>query len=241
MYHIISNTERSGFSVKRVLSVLISFGILAAVLCGTSLTANAATIKGDINGDNKISTLDAFMILRIAVHAVEPTDEQKYSADFNNDGFVTVTDAFLVQKYSLEISYVLDEYAPNLRNRIELINLINSDREERGLTPLKYNDATLTVGQIRAEEYVNGNRDCRADGSAIDTVFPQCNLTARELIQYTAVTQKYGSTAHDYITKYSSATYESYFMSPQYKTICVGTFQDTTHPRLMQWVIYLSM
>lgn len=227
--------------MKRILSVLVSFGIFAAVLCGASLTANAATIKGDVNGDNRISTLDAFMILRIAVHAVEPTDEQRYSADFNNDGFVTVTDAFLVQRYSLQISYVLDQYAPNLRNRIELINLINSDREEKGLSPLVYNDAALAAGQIRAEEYVNGNREYRADGSAIDTVFPQCNLTPRSLVEYTALTQKSGSTAYNYITKYSSATYENYFMSPQYKTICVGTANDLNNPRLTQWVIYLSM
>ncbi|HIE30194.1 TPA: T9SS type A sorting domain-containing protein [Candidatus Poribacteria bacterium] len=61
------------------------------------LTPAVAVLKGDVNGDGKVRSNDAFLALRIAVGLIaDPTAEQQEAADMNNDGKIRSNDAFLV-------------------------------------------------------------------------------------------------------------------------------------------------
>ena len=54
---------------------------------------------GDVNGDGKISVLDATLIQKYLAGLVTFSDTQKAAADVNGDGSVSVLDATLIQKY----------------------------------------------------------------------------------------------------------------------------------------------
>ena len=56
-------------------------------------------LLGDVNGDGKISVLDATLIQKYLAGLVTLSDTQKAAADVNNDGSVSVLDATLIQKY----------------------------------------------------------------------------------------------------------------------------------------------
>ena len=56
-------------------------------------------LLGDVNGDGKISVLDATLIQKYIAGLVTFSDTQKAAADVNGDGSVSVLDATLIQKY----------------------------------------------------------------------------------------------------------------------------------------------
>ena len=62
---------------------------------------------GDVNGDGKISVLDATLIQKYISGLVTFSDTQKAAADVNGDGSVSVIDATLIQKY---IAGLIDKF-----------------------------------------------------------------------------------------------------------------------------------
>lgn len=52
--------------------------------------------KGDINGDNRVSSADAVLCLRIAVGLITPTSEQEWASDMNSDNQITSADAIKI-------------------------------------------------------------------------------------------------------------------------------------------------
>ena len=62
---------------------------------------------GDVNGDGKISVLDATLIQKYLAGLVTFSDTQKAAADVNGDGSVSVIDATLIQKY---IAGLIDKF-----------------------------------------------------------------------------------------------------------------------------------
>ena len=59
-------------------------------------------LKGDINNDGKITSMDAAICLQIiAAEPIDFTEQEKARADVNNDGKITIYDLLLIQKYIL--------------------------------------------------------------------------------------------------------------------------------------------
>ena len=54
--------------------------------------------KGDIDGDGRITFLDAMGVLQVAAGIIDG-EAERLKADLNNDGLVTTDDAFFVLKH----------------------------------------------------------------------------------------------------------------------------------------------
>ena len=54
---------------------------------------SSTDLKGDINGDGKVTAIDARWVLQIAAGIRQVTEEEKAAVDFNKDGKVTAIDA----------------------------------------------------------------------------------------------------------------------------------------------------
>ena len=67
----------------------------------TSVTVSTQPniINGDVNGDEKVTIMDAVKIARSLVNLETLTDSQKLAADFNGDSRVTIMDAQGIAKY----------------------------------------------------------------------------------------------------------------------------------------------
>ena len=61
-----------------------------------------AEIKGDVNGDGEVSSVDAVLALLISVGLEIPTDRQKLMADMNDDGEIGADDALMILRKAVE-------------------------------------------------------------------------------------------------------------------------------------------
>lgn len=83
-------------SLKAIVSVFLAAASIAFAL---PLTASAADERqlGDVNGDGKVTVLDAFMVMRYSALFTDLSDEEKLYADIDGDGRVTLFDATSIQ------------------------------------------------------------------------------------------------------------------------------------------------
>ena len=77
--------------MKKIISVVLALVIACSMM---SLTAFADSLKGDINGDNNVSAVDARIILRYVAGLDTPENTDSY--DVNDDGNISAVDARIV-------------------------------------------------------------------------------------------------------------------------------------------------
>ncbi len=221
--------------MKRAISVLLA----ACLLCVSAISANAMYVAGDIDGSGTISVKDASLIQKITAGLYTPTADELDAADMNGDGEVSLLDVLVTLRYVARDAATINEYAYKLSERIELIELINEARAERGVAALEYNDTTLAVGQIRAQEVADGYETTRADGRNKKTIFTDYNLPSNSCYEQFFRTGSSADDAYDYLLTYvPEDEFENYIMSSAYTTICVGTIKISNFTS--QWVIDLS-
>ena len=80
-------------------AVLLASALPFAAAAAENGSASSALIRGDSNGDGRVTINDATLIQRHLVHLETIPDERLAAADVNGDGFVTVSDATWIQKY----------------------------------------------------------------------------------------------------------------------------------------------
>ena len=88
---------------KAILSLL-----LAAVLFAGSMFTGSAAIRGDVDGDGKITAADARAALRFSVRLETPTAAQKQAADMDADGIITASDARTILRMAVNLGSTFD-------------------------------------------------------------------------------------------------------------------------------------
>lgn len=77
--------------MKKIISVVLAVVLACSMM---SLTAFADSLKGDVNGDDNVSAVDARIILRYVAGLYIPENTDSY--DVNGDGNITAVDARIV-------------------------------------------------------------------------------------------------------------------------------------------------
>lgn len=79
---------------KKILASILILSIIASVF-SIGVTTNAANVLwGDANGDGKVTTTDALIVLRVAAGIEDNlTEEARKLCDVNEDGYITLSDA----------------------------------------------------------------------------------------------------------------------------------------------------
>ena len=77
--------------MKRYQHIIISL-VLCISFCSTLVVYSSAALKGDLDGDGRVTTTDARTILSIASGITKPTVAQMELADMNGDGIISVSD-----------------------------------------------------------------------------------------------------------------------------------------------------
>lgn len=105
---VIKKRNRKKLNTKKIIAILLSLAVLFAALSviihfSTRLTdksyKNCAV--GDVNGDGKINSGDATLILRYIVGREKLFDNQIKNADVNLDGKTDSMDALLILRYTI--------------------------------------------------------------------------------------------------------------------------------------------
>ncbi len=88
---------------KAILSLL-----LAAVLFAGSMFTGSAALRGDVDGDGKVTAADARAALRFSVRLETPTAVQKQAADMDADGLITASDARSILRMAVNLGSTFD-------------------------------------------------------------------------------------------------------------------------------------
>lgn len=88
-----------------------AYSTAAQLVTGTGVTGETFTVTvqestgllGDVNGDGKINSTDAMLILQHSVKIISLTPEQQLRADVTRDGNVNSTDAMRILQYAVKI------------------------------------------------------------------------------------------------------------------------------------------
>ena len=123
------------FIMRKVLGLVLAAATIISCVSFSAINADAYAIKGDLNGDNKISLRDASIAQKIDVGLITASSDQLSAGDLNNDGSVTSQDSLLIQKYVCLDKDTMEMVTPQRAERIAFVNRINQDRENLGLAP----------------------------------------------------------------------------------------------------------
>lgn len=77
--------------MKKIISVVLALAMACSMM---SLTAFADSLKGDVNGDDNVSAVDARIILQYVAGLITPENTDSY--DVNGDSKITAVDARIV-------------------------------------------------------------------------------------------------------------------------------------------------
>jgi len=224
--------------MRKLVSFIAAAAVAAAAIPFGALSGSAATIKGDVNGDNKISLRDATLAQKINLGSKSPNGNERYSADFDSNSSVQLADVLLIQKYVCLDKTTIDEYSPNRKNRVEFLTYLNLDRQAAGLPEIQYNDAMLEAGNIRAAEYKERNDHYRANGSQFYTIFSECNINVDVggALERGAHDVTGGRRYYNICKSENSPVYQ-YMMSYNCTVVCVGSIPDSTGSSMATWII----
>ncbi len=87
------------------LAIIIVFGAIAIVACGTG----EKTVKGDINGNGGLDAMDYFILKRGYFGTYDLTDEQLAQGDINGNGEFDVMDYTLLKRAYFAMYDIVDE------------------------------------------------------------------------------------------------------------------------------------
>lgn len=130
--------------MKRIISLLLA-AVFAFSVC---ITAQAAQ-RGDVNGDGKVNSSDALLVLQYSVGAIKTID--KSAADLNGDKKINSTDALTILQISVGIvSDAKYKAAFTLKAKIDGKTYTSAD-----VIPVKA-DQTVAVTLSLANNYYTG-------------------------------------------------------------------------------------
>lgn len=178
----------------------LAAALMAAILMmmGSHSYVHATNIyeKGDVDGDGVISVEDACLILQTYARQAagldaELTTMQFAALDVNEDGVASVEDAvYVLQYYAMEAAGLQPEWSDLLpsdepETQAELsaadavLDCVNQERAEYGLSALNTSTVLHRVADLRAEEISETFQHTRPDGSSTFTVLQEYNISCR--------------------------------------------------------------
>ena len=208
--------------MKKIISVVLALVIACSMM---SLTAFADSLKGDINGDNNVSAVDARLILRYVAGLDTPENTDSY--DVNGDGNISAVDARIVLRIVAGLieqpeTPPQDDEKPEipstdeekLEKFVELMNSVKTDASTVTLvSTTMYECQELVVGfalsgLISKEELAESIKDSYGTeevnetytGEDVAAAFPPtgttCSLTMNDI---KSIEVKEGLTSYTYV------------------------------------------
>lgn len=134
---------------NKLLSLLLS-AIMILSLFGFSAFAQDLC---DVNGDGKISIVDAKWVLQQVAQLRTLDEAQTKAADLNRDGRITVSDAKGVLR---AIAGGGDEESPSQKAE-DILKLVNEERKKRGIAGLSLSEELNELANLKAKDMVQNN------------------------------------------------------------------------------------
>ena len=146
------------WAIKKAVCLLIAAATAAAMISAAAIPASAAStnmLKGDLNGDGKITLKDATFAQKIQLGLEKELDGHKYVGDLDSSGSITLADAYIIQRLVTHDPAVMEGSAaegipalcPNWGKRMSFFEALNEERAAQGLPTIECTDGMLAAGQ----------------------------------------------------------------------------------------------
>lgn len=168
--------------MKKFVSILLALCMILSL----APAAFAASVKGDVDGDGKVTSSDALVVLQYAVGQKKTIDKTK--ADLNGDGLINSGDALIILQICVGIIFVaptttadiVKTYNTALKNAYYKENLtVDCTRYDKGKienltkkTSENFNDDYSKKRVFKNGKSVPGDLDA-------DFVLPGCNIDVK--------------------------------------------------------------
>ena len=157
--------------LKSTISLILTLAIVLTAIPLAALPTFAEGLRGDVNGDGKVSAVDARWALQCAAKKRSLSPAQITAADLSGDGLVTAVDA----RQILKLAAGKDVNKPS-NLEMELFNLINEERTKNGVEPLKWSNQMYPAASVRGKECAELFDHTRPNGSSCFTALDECNI-----------------------------------------------------------------
>lgn len=160
-------------SLKRVVSVLLS---LVIVIMSTVCVTAKETVKGDFNGDGKLSAIDAREILMVSAGTKTATKEQISNCDINSDGKLSAVDARKILRVVAGLEKIEQGKEETIEMQMtaiiekEFLRLLNAERVRIGRKPLVKNETLTKAAMVRAQENITSLSHTRPNGKPFSDI-----------------------------------------------------------------------
>ena len=127
------------------------------------------TVKGDFNGDGKLSAIDAREILIVSVGTKAATKEQISNCDIDGNGRLSAVDARKILRAVAGLENIeQDEETIEMQMTAiiekEFLRLLNAERARIGVKPLVKNEILTKAAMVRAQENITSLSHTRPNG-----------------------------------------------------------------------------
>ncbi len=95
--------------MKRIVSVLLAAALIALSVPVFTSSRQNKRLRGDVNNDGSITSVDYAMVKRVVLGTYVPTADQRLGCDANGDGAVTSVDYAMVKRHVLK-TYTITAY-----------------------------------------------------------------------------------------------------------------------------------
>ncbi len=164
--------------MKKCLSVILA---VILMLAGTVGAFAETRLNGDVNGDGKVTSVDARRVLLVVAGIVTVTDTEKANFDVDGDAKLTSVDAREILQIAAGLKPVVSvpEEKPEEETteekmasavRTEFLRLVNEERAKRGVNPLTVNDILCGGATVRAYECIEKFSHTRPNGKSFEDV-----------------------------------------------------------------------
>ena len=153
--------------VKRVLSIFLA---IVFVIMNAVCVSAQETVKGDFNGDGKVSATDAREVLKVSAGIKTATKEEISICDIDGNGKLSAVDARKI----LRVVAGLEKFEQNDEEMTEtkmiaiieeeFLRLVNEERVRVGANPLVKNETLTKAAMVRAGENITSLSHTRPNG-----------------------------------------------------------------------------
>lgn len=153
--------------MKRVLSVFLSF---VFVIMSMVVVTAKEIVKGDFNGDGKLSAIDAREILMVSAGTKTATEEQISNCDIDKNGKLSAVDARKILRVVAGLENIEQSEEKTIEMQMteiiekEFLRLVNAERVRIGVKPLVKNEVLTKAAMVRAQENITTLSHDRPNG-----------------------------------------------------------------------------
>ena len=241
--------------MRKFISLLITAAVAAATVSAYALPAHALRLlKGDVNGDAYVTLRDATYAQKLNLGLIgTPTEDQRFAADMDSDGSVSVSDAYTVQLLATRDDAVMNgttgtsmpAFCPYRMDRVDFYTAMNAKRSH----DIEPNDGMLAGGQElvmawvaeQSPDYYSGFRtDPNRSGDSYRSMFADYGLAEGNLPTGVMITTSVTSTknggaffneiAADVASKGTGSAYYAFYtdvlMNENATVLCVGCYKS---------------